>query len=158
MPTTANGLVYPSTSAAPNVPADIQALANSTESFFGGTTAIYTSTLGWTNTTSVTTQTKLGNWVIVEFLLTLTGAPTGTFSFTLPSTAVVTAGKISCGTAFMLDTSATTNNQTGTVLLLTSTTATIYCDQDATAAIITPTNPFTFASGDTIGGTLFYRE
>jgi hypothetical protein len=159
MPTTTNGLPYPASGDAPNGAAQIQSLAQAVETNFGGTTTTYTATLGWTNTTAAVTHTRLGNFIIVEFLLTLTGVPAGTFSMSLPFTGIAAlSDRSSVGTAYIRDASATTNNQTGTVVMLSSTTVTIYANQDATAAIITPTNPITFASGDTIGGTLIYRE
>ena len=157
MPTTTNGLPYPSSTAAPNVSGDLQALATAVDAW--GTWNNWTPTLVWTNTTATTAKyVKIGKLVICEFLLTLTGVPVGTFSMTLPSTAAGATGKTAIGSAFFLDTSATTNNQTAQVVLLTSTTATLYATQDATAAIVTATNPITLASGDTIGGTFTYRE
>lgn len=157
MPETTNGLTYPPMGVAPNVPADIQTLATDVDAW--GTWNDWVPTLVWTNTTATTAKyVKIGKLVICEFLLTLTGVPVGTFSMTLPLTAAAATGKTSMGNAFFLDTSATTNNQTGQVVLLTSTTATLYATQDATAAIVTASNPITLASGDTIGGTFSYRE
>jgi hypothetical protein len=157
MGTTTNGLPYPASTDAPNGPTAIQALAAAVDAW--GSWNDYTPTLVWTNTTATTAKwNKQGKVVTVEFLLTLTGVPAGTFSMTLPSTAAAATGKTALGTCFFLDTSATTNNQTAQVVLLTSTTFTIYATQDATAGIVTATNPITLASGDTIGGTLTYRE
>lgn len=161
MPSTSKGFPYPDSTASPNVPADIQGLASAVDTYIGGSFADYTPTLVWTNTTATSAKwARTGKLVTVEFLLTLSGAPSGTFSMTLPSTAAAPGGggKLTLGTAFALDTSATTNNQTLQVGLLTTTTVTLYATQDATAAIITATNPFTFASGDTIGGMFQYRE
>jgi hypothetical protein len=159
MGTTTNGLPYPASTDAPNGAAQIQALAAAVDAW--GSYVDYVPTTGWTNTTVTSAKyNKVGKRVTVEVLLTMSGAPTGTFALTLPSTAAAPGGggKLAIGDAFFLDTSATTNNQTGQVVLLSSTTATIYATQDATAAIVTATNPIALASGDTIGLTFIYRE
>lgn len=159
MPTTANGLVYPSTSAAPNVPADIQALAASVDAQYG-TATDYTPTLGFTNTTAtVAKYQKVGDIVWVEFLLTLTGTPTGTFSITLPSglNAAATANRLACGTVMMNDGPLDSTRRSGTVFLLSATTVSILVDSLTTAALVSTTVPWTWAAGDLIGGTFSYR-
>lgn len=157
MPSTTNGLPYPASSAAPNVPGDLQALATAVDAW--GTWNNWTPTLAWTNTTATTAKyVKIGKLVICEVLLTLSGAPVGTFSISTPTTTAAAILKAAMGTAYMVDTSAVTNNQPGVVVLLSSTTVTIHATQDTTSDIISPTNPFTFASGDTIGCTFTYRE
>lgn len=159
MGTTANGLPYPASGDAPNGSAQIQALAQAIETYFGGTRASYTPTLGWTNTTPTAVYTRVGALVCVEFILTLTGTPVGTFSMTLPTTAIAAANRSSCGTALFRDNSVGDSSMvSGTVFLLSTTTVSILSDQDATSAVVTPTNPFTFATSDTIGGTFWYAE
>lgn len=159
MPTTANGLVYPSTSAAPNVPADIQALANSVDTYYG-TVTDWTPTLGWTNTTAtVAKYQRVGDIVWCEFLLTLTGTPTGTFSISLPSglNAAATANRNAAGTAMLNDGPSDTTRRSATVFLLSSTTVSLLVDSATSAALVSTTVPWTWASGDLLGGTFSYR-
>lgn len=157
MPTTTNGLQYPAPSAAPNVPADIQALATTVDTAYG-TVTDYVPTLGWTNTTAtVAKYQKIGKIVWVEFLLTLTGTPVGTFSLSLPVTAAATANRVAAGVAMLNDGPSDTTRTSATVFLLSTTTAALLVDNDTTSALVSTTNPWTWASGDLLGGTFSYR-
>jgi hypothetical protein len=159
MPTTANGLPYPASGDSPNGPGQIQALAVAVETNFGGTTTTYTPTLGWTNTTAtIAKHVKVGNLVFVSFLLTLTGTPVGTFSLSLPSTADTTANRQACGTAMLNDGPSDTTRRSATCFLLSTTTVGLLVDSATSSALVSTTVPWTWASTDTIGGTLTYRE
>jgi hypothetical protein len=159
MPNTANGLPYPAPSSAPNIPADIQSLANGIETGFGGTTTTYAPTLGWTNTTAtVAKYTRVGQLVFVEFVLTLTGTPVGTFSISLPSTATATANRQACGTAMLNDGPSDTTRRSATCFLLSTTTMSLLVDSATSSALVSTTVPWTWASGDILGGQFFYTE
>jgi hypothetical protein len=157
MPTTTNGLPYPAPSAAPNVPADIQAGMEAVDAW--GTWNDYTPTLGWTNTTATVAKwVKQGKLVTVQFLLTLTGTPVGTFSMTLPSTSGATANRVAAGTAMLIDGASDTTRRSATVFLLSTTTFGLLVDSATSSALVSTTVPWTWATTDTIGGTLTYRE
>lgn len=157
MPTTTNGLPYPAASDSPNGAAQIQALAAAVDAW--GTWNDYTPTLGWTNTTATTAKwVKIGKLVHVNFLLTLTGTPVGTFTMTTPSTNAATANRQACGQAMMIDGASDTTRRSGTVFLLSTTTISILVDSATSAALVSTTVPWTWASTDTIGGTYTYRE
>ena len=119
----------------------------------------YTPTLGWTNTTATTARyMKNGKTVTVEFLLTLTGTPVGTFTIALPSTATASAVE-SVGTAMLRDNSVGDGSRrSGTIFLPSTTTASVLVDSLTSAAIISPTVPWTQATSDTVGGMLTYVE
>lgn len=157
MASTTNGLTYPVSTDAPNGAAQIQALAQSVDAW--GTWNDYTPTLGWTNTTATTAKwNKQGKVVTVQFLLTLTGTPTGTFSLTLPSTTAATVNRVSCGTAMLIDGASDTTRRSATVFLLSTTTASLLVDSLTSSALVSTTVPWTWATTDTIGGTFIYRE
>lgn len=157
MPTTPLGLPYPASGAAPNVPADIQALANAVNAW--GTWNDYAPTLGWTNTTATTAKwVKIGKTIHVTFLLTLTGTPTGTFSITTPSTAGATANRLACGTAMLNHGPSDATRRSATVFLLSTSTVSLLVDSATSSALVSTTVPWTWASGDLLGGTFTYRE
>lgn len=159
MPTTSKGFRYPASTAAPNVPADLGNLAGDVDTYLGAW-ADYTPTLGWTNTTATIAKWRrvAGKLVSVEFILTLTGTPTGTFSLSLPVTAATTANRVSCGTAMLNDGPSDATRRSATVFLLSTTTASLLVDSATSSALVSTTNPWTWASGDVMGGMFSYRE
>lgn len=159
MPSTSKGFPYPADTETPNGPLQIQALANAVDTYLGDW-ADYAPTLGWTNTTATIAKWRrlAGKLIVVEFLLTLTGTPVGTFSLSLPATAATTANRVSSGTAMLIDGASDTTRRSSTVFLLSTTTISILVDSATSAAIVSTTVPWTWASTDTIGGTFTYRE
>jgi hypothetical protein len=124
-----------------------------------GTWTTYTPTLGWTNTTATSARyVKQGKLVTVEFLLTLTGTPVGTFTLTTPTTAAATVNRVAAGAAMMIDGASDTTRRSGTVFLLSTTTVGILVDSLTSAALVSTTVPWTWATTDTLGGTFTYRE
>lgn len=158
MPSTTNGLPYPAeVGTAPNGAQQIQALAVAVDAW--GTWNNWTPTLGWTNTTAtIAKYVKIGKLVICEFQLTLTGTPVGTFSMTTPTTAAAVANKTSCGTAMLNDGPSDATRRSATVFLLSTTTVSMLVDSVTSSALVSTTVPWTWASGDLIGGTFSYRE
>ncbi len=159
MPTTSKGFRYPTSTAAPNVPADLQNLATDVDNYMGAW-ADYVPTLGWDNTTATIAKWRrlAGKSIAVEFLLTLTGTPSGTFTLSLPATAAQTVNRISNGTAMLIDGASDTTRRSATVFMLSTTTAGLLVDSATSSALVSTSVPWTWATGDTIGGTFTYRE
>lgn len=86
MPSTSKGIRYPSPSAAPNVPQDMQNLASDVNSrmstylgggFYSGTTAsVVTTTPSWTDVATFT-GTSLGGECFVQWVITLANGNSG---------------------------------------------------------------------------------
>lgn len=166
MPTTPKGFRYPASTAAPNVPVDIQNGVTDVDTYLGDW-ADYVPTLSWVANTTITSakwRRVAGKLIAVEFLLTTTGAPTtATLTMTLPVTAgFATANRLSCGTIMVRDNSTgDASIRGGTVFLNSTTTATFSMDNGSdvvTSRIVTQAVPWTWAASDTLGGTFLYRE
>lgn len=93
---------------------------------------------------------RMRDLIVGEFHFVASGAGTGTFELTLPVPALGPVGTKLIGTVLLGDTG--TTQYFGFVLLNTTTTA-----RFVTTAQVTTTFPFTWASGDTVGGTYSYR-
>lgn len=166
MPSTTKGFRYPASTAAPNVPLDIQNLATDVDTY-QGVWADYTPTLSWVANTTITSakwRRVAGKLIAVEFLLTTTGAPTtATLTMSLPATAAFgTALRLSCGTVMVRDNSTgDASIRGGTVFLNSTTTASFAMDNGSdvvTSRLVTQAVPWTWAASDTIGGLFMYRE
>jgi hypothetical protein len=162
MPTTSKGFRYPLSSASPNVPADMQNLASDVDTFFG-VWADYTPTTGFTNTTVTSAKWRRigGKTIQVEFLLTLSGTPTGTFALSLPATAgFATANRLGLEGSVLMRDNDTTNFRLGIPVLSSTTTLAILAGPTEAVAggTVTTTVPWTWAVNDTLGGMFSYRE
>jgi hypothetical protein len=159
MPTTSTLLLpYPAPSAVPDVPLDMQALADRLETLLAG---------AWSTYTPTTTNTTIGNgtlraaykqlgktvWGQIDLTWGSTTSALSTITFSPPVTPLTTslaAGGRAIGSALMYDSSAgTAAKKAGTAFLLNSTSILVMSANDTTP-LVTNAAPWTWATGDSL--------
>jgi hypothetical protein len=157
MPTTPNGLPYPAATDVPDVPADVQALAEQIDTDVFSAWSAYTPTIsgtGWAlgNGTIAGYFRKSGRTVKFRILVTFGSTSsygTGGLTFSLPANS--TGAAEHCGSHSALD-SGSSARYHGTTLINTSTCTPYFTPSAAGGADRTATSsvPFTWATSDTL--------
>lgn len=118
----------------------------------------YTPVVTGASATATGKYISAGKLVIGYFRVTFTGAATSTVVMTLPVLALLSSNNDACGTCVMLDTSVGSGSRrSGTIMHNSAGTCFFNVDSLASAAAVTTAVPWTWASGDSIGGQFYYE-